>query len=213
MADPLRITTFTLTRADALAYERYARPMGWRRTAGLILWLALAAPILWLIPNDWSGNVTLPAFWALAAVVLAILYTLAMIAWTMGDMRRARRRVRTAHEVTMEEYTDRLEVTGAGIPRYVNFAEVAKPVVTPTHLFIGSGPNAVIIPRRAFAEEESFDALAARLQGAAISNAAATAARKTVPPPRNKPPAEVKPVTPPGEPEPTAAIDPNPASA
>ncbi|MEQ1770059.1 MAG: hypothetical protein ABL879_09485 [Devosia sp.] len=166
MSEPLRTTTFTLTRADALAYERYARPMGWRRVVGLAIWLALAWPILWLIPDNWSGTPMMPTFWALAAVLLAINYTLAMIVWAIGDMRRARRRVHSAHDVVLEEFAESVSVTGAGIPRYLKFADDRVSVTTESHLFVGTGPNAVIIPRRAFIDDSEFDALAARFEGA-----------------------------------------------
>jgi hypothetical protein len=171
MPDPLLTTTFTLTRADALAWERQARRPSLARTTLFLLWLALGIAIAWLLPDAWAGTPTTPAFWALAAVLISILYVLAMIAFTIGDMRRARRRIRRPHDLTIEEYPDHLAVTGTGIPRTLRFAEAGGPIVTRTHLFIGQGDDLVILPRRAFPEEESFEALAARLTAAALAAA------------------------------------------
>jgi hypothetical protein len=172
MPDPLLTTTFTLTRADALAWERHARRPTLPGTILFLLWLALGPAIAWLLPDSWAGTPATPAFWALAGVLVAILYVLAMIAFTVGDMRRASRRIRRAHDLTIEEYPDHLAVTGTGIPRTLSFAEAGRPIVTRTHLFIGQGDDLIILPRRAFPEEESFDALAGRLTAAALAAAA-----------------------------------------
>lgn len=169
MADPLLTTTYTLTRADALAYERWAGRPGLLGTIVFLLWLSLAGVLLWLLPDNWTATWREPGFWALGAVFVAIFYVLAMIPQTVGEMRRARRRVRHAHDVTIEEHADRLGVSGQGIPRSLTFAEAGTPIVTRTHLFFGDGDDLVILPRSAFPEEGSFDALVARLTAAAIA--------------------------------------------
>jgi hypothetical protein len=170
--DPLRTLTFTYTRADALAYERFARRMTISGVLALILWLAIGPIVLWVLPDNWAGTPSLPTFWALGAVFVAILYVLAMIRMTIGDLRRSRRRLRAPHDVTIDEYADRLGVTGTGLPRFVSFADAGRPVITPTHLFVAHGAAVVILPRRAFPEEGSFDGLVARLTAAAIAAAA-----------------------------------------
>ena len=170
--EPLRITTFTLTRADALAYERHRRRLGPLAIILLILWLALGAVVLWLIPDNWSGTPQNPNYWTLGAVLVAIQYTLAMLLWAFIDIGRARRRVPQAHEVTVEEFSDRIGVTGAGIPRYVNFAEAGHPLVGANHLFLGKPHNLIILPRSAFPEEGGFDALVGRITAAAIAGVA-----------------------------------------
>ena len=169
MPDPLLTTTYTLTRADALAYERWARRPTLRGTIGFVLWLALAGVVLWFLPDSWTGTYRDIGFWALGAVFVTIQYVLAMIVSTIGEMRRARRQLRQPHDVTIEEHADRLDVSGIGIPRTLSFAEAGAPTVTRTHLFLGRGDDLVILPRSAFAEEGSFDALVARLSAAAIA--------------------------------------------
>jgi hypothetical protein len=168
MPDALLTTTYTLTRADALAYERWVRRPTLRRTIVFILWLSLAGVVLWFLPDNWTGTWRDPGFLALGAVLIAIQYVLAMIVSTIGEMRRARRRLRQPHDVTIEEHADHLDVSGLGIPRALTFAEAGAPIVTRTHLFLGTGDDLVILPRRAFPEEGSFDALVARLAAAAI---------------------------------------------
>jgi hypothetical protein len=180
MPDPLHTITFTLTRADALAYERLSRRPSPRSAIVFTLGLVLAGAVLWLAPGNWTGTWRDPGFWALGAVLFAILYVLAMIVQTIGQMRRARRRLRHAYDITIEEHADRLDVSGPGIPRTLSFADAGLPIVTATHLFLGRGDDLVILPRRAFPEEDSFDALVARLVPAGIVSAAG---REAPPPP------------------------------
>ncbi|HWA18139.1 MAG TPA: hypothetical protein VG757_04025 [Devosia sp.] len=168
MPDPLHTITFTLTRADALAYERLASRPTLRAIILFLLAAALAGAGLYFAPDNWTGTYRDLGFWALAGLSFAILYVLAMIVQTIGQMRRARRRLRQPHDVTIEEHADRLDVSGLGIPRVLSFAEAGTPVVTQTHLFLGRGDDLVILPRHAFPEEDSFDALVARLAGASI---------------------------------------------
>ncbi|MEO6396309.1 MAG: hypothetical protein ABIO40_10420 [Devosia sp.] len=167
--EPLRTTTFTLTRADALAYERHRRRLSPGRAVLLLLWLALAGLVLLLIPDNWSGKLNMPSFWALGAVLVTIQYVLAMLVWAFNDIGRARRRVPRAHEVTLEEFVDRIGVTGSGIPRYVRFSDAGRPLITASHIFLGKPHNLIILPRSAFADEAGFDALSSRLAAAAIA--------------------------------------------
>lgn len=168
MPNPRLTTTFTLTRADMLAYERLPRPFRFSRFLLLLLWLAPGVAIP-LLASRWFGGFDNPGIWALAAVGAAIQYTLAMILLAVGDIRRARRRLRAATDITIEEDDNGFSVSGPGIPRYLTFTEAGRPLLTRDHLFLGGSDNLVILPRRAFPEEGSFEALAARLTAAGLA--------------------------------------------
>ncbi|MEQ1902356.1 MAG: hypothetical protein ABL866_16675 [Devosia sp.] len=170
MPTPRLTTTFTLTRADALAYERLPRPFRLGRFLLLVLWLIPGIAIPLLFAGSFGGFFN-PGIWALAAIGAAIQYTLAMIWLSIGDLRRARRRLRVAADITIEEDETGFSVSGPGIPRYLTFAEAGRPKLTRDYLFLGSADNLVILPRRAFPEEGSFEALAARLTAAGITAA------------------------------------------
>ena len=53
--EPLRTTTFTLTRADALAYEQAAGRLTPLGTLALLCWLGLWGAAALLLPDDWAG--------------------------------------------------------------------------------------------------------------------------------------------------------------
>ena len=53
--EPIRTTTFLLTRADALAYEQAAGQMTPLGVIALICWLGLCGAAALLIPTDWAG--------------------------------------------------------------------------------------------------------------------------------------------------------------
>ena len=54
--EPLRTTTYTLTRADALAFEQASSRLTPLGTMALVLWLCLCGSATWLIPADWAGS-------------------------------------------------------------------------------------------------------------------------------------------------------------
>lgn len=161
--DPLRTTTFRLTTADALAYEHAARrfrPLG---LAVFVLWLAAIGSAALLVPVAWRGAPNTPGFWALAGIFAAIGYVLAMIPLSFRAWRRARKRLRRPIEVTLEEWPDRIGLSGHGIPHNFDHAAIESKILTRTHLFLRVGDDVLIVPRHAFPEEGTFDALLQRL--------------------------------------------------
>jgi hypothetical protein len=166
MADePLRITTFTLTRADALAYEQASSrstPLG---TAALILWLGLCGAAAWLIPADWSGPRFGWSFPALVSVLIAIGYVLVLLAAAFRQWLRAGKRLSRPQETTLGEWRDRLEITTAGVSRTLPLLDIRESILTRSHLFLVGDDNVLIVPQRAFAEEGVIEEMAARIAG------------------------------------------------
>jgi hypothetical protein len=163
--EPLRTTTFMLTRADALAYEQTASRMTPLGVLAFILWLGLWGCAALLIPTDWSG----PRFgWAMSLLItlaIAIAAVLALLLVAVRQWLRARRRMPKPVEVTITEWPTRLETVGAGLPRNVPFTTIRESRLVPTHLFVITDETVLILPRHAFAAGEGIDDLAARIAG------------------------------------------------
>lgn len=166
MADePLRTTTYTLTRADALAYEQASSRMTPLGTAALILWLGLCASAAWLIPDDWAGARFGWSFPALVSVLVAIGYVLVLIVISFVQWLRAGRRIGRPQEVTLGEWSDRLEIITAGTPRTLRLVDIRESILARAHLLLISDDGVLIVPRHAFAEEGAVEELAARIAG------------------------------------------------
>ena len=166
MADePIRITTFTLTRADALAYEQASSRMTPLGTVALILWLGLCASAAWLIPADFSGWQLGWSFSILVSVLIAIGYVLVLLAAAFRQWLRAGRRIGRALEVTLGEWTDRLEIIAGGPSRTLRLIDIRESILTRTHLFLISDDGVLIVPGHVFAEEGIIEEMAARIAG------------------------------------------------
>ncbi len=180
MADePLHTTTFTLTRADALAYEQAASRMTPLGVLALLLWIGVWGAAALLIPADWAG----PRFsWTsslLVTVLVAIAFVLALLLIAGQQWLRARRRLKRPVELTLSEWPARLTTIGAGMPRDIGFVDVRRALLTRTHLFLDTDEDVLILPRRAFREMGSIEELHRRIE-------ATPAAPK--PPPAAEPP-------------------------
>ncbi len=163
--EPLRTTTFTLTRADALAYEQAAArptPLG---VLALVLWLGLCAGLAFLVPPDWAGARLGWGFSILVSLAVAIGYVLVLLGVALRQWARAGRRLRRPAELTVGEWPDRLDLLGGGPPRALKLGEVREAILTRSHLFLVADEEVVILPRRAFAEAGALDGLAARIAG------------------------------------------------
>lgn len=163
MAEPLRTTTYSLTAVDALAYEQAVARFGALGALALIFWLGLWAAAALLVPPEWSGPHFSWSFDALVAVLVAIAYVLALLLIAFRQWRRARQRIRRPIELQLEEWPARLELSGAGLPRTVAFADIRSVLLTRTHLLLETDGDPVIVPRRAFPEEDSIEDLGRRI--------------------------------------------------
>jgi len=167
--EPLRTTTFMLTRADALAYEQAVarpNPLG---VLALLLWLGACAGLAFLVPPDWAGARLGWGFSILVSLCVAIGYVLVLLGVALGQWLRAGRRLGRPLEVTVGEWPDRLELRRGGPPRPLQLAEVRESILTRTHLFLVGDEEVVILPRRAFPEADALDGLAARIAGRPVT--------------------------------------------
>lgn len=166
MADePLRTTTFTLTRADALAYEQASSRLSPLGVMALLLWLGFCGSLAWLIPDDWAGSRLGWTFPVLISILITIGYVLVLIVYSFRQWVGAGRRLRRPLEVTLTEWPERLEIIGAGLPRELPFADIRESILVRTHLFLVGDNGVLILPRRAFAEEGVIEGLAGRIAG------------------------------------------------
>jgi hypothetical protein len=161
--EPLRTTTFMLTRVDALAYEQAAGRMTPLGVIALICWLGLCGATALLIPADWAGPRFGFASSLLVSVAVAIGYVLALLLIAIRQSARARRRIRRPTEVTVSEWPDRLDLIGIGTLDPIPFTSIRRIISTRTHLVFEADQDVVILPRRAFAEEGALEELARRI--------------------------------------------------
>jgi hypothetical protein len=166
MADePLRTTTFTLTRADALAYEQASSRMNPLGVMALLLWLGFCGSLAWLIPDDWAGSHLGWTFPVLVSILITIGYVLVLMVYSFRQWLRAGRRLKRPEEVTLTEWPDRLEIIGAGLPRDLPLRDIRESILTRAYLFLVSDDGVLILPRRAFSEDGVIEGLAARIAG------------------------------------------------
>ena len=167
--EPLRTTTFMLTRADALAFEQASSRLTPLATMALVLWLILCGSAAWLIPADWAGAYFGWSFSILVSILIAIGYVLVLLVMSFRQWWRAGRRIRRPQEITLTEWTDRLEIVGGGMPRELKLIDIRESILTRTHLFLVSDNGVLILPRNAFPEEGVAEALAARIAGRPVT--------------------------------------------
>ncbi len=179
--EPLRTTTFTLTRADALAYEQAAGRLTPLGTLALLCWLGLWGAAALLLPDDWAGPRLGWAFSVLVSVLVAIAYVLALLLIAIRQWWRARARLKRPVEVTLSEWPDKLDLVSVGMPREVAFGDIRRSVLTRTHLFLDADDGVIMLPRRAFKEEGAIEDLSRRIDAAPHPAVAAPEAPTTPP--------------------------------
>jgi hypothetical protein len=163
--EPLHTATFTLTRADSLAYEQAAGRLSPLGVIALLCWLGLCGAAALLIPDDWAGPRLSMTSSLLILVCVAVGYVIALLLIALRQWWRARRRFRRPSEVTVSDWPDRLDLVGTGRLAAVAFADVRRSILTRTHLFLETDDDVVILPRRAFPEEGTIEDLARRIDG------------------------------------------------
>jgi hypothetical protein len=164
--EPIRTTTFTLSRADSLAYEQAASRLTPLGVIALICWLGLCGAAALLIPADWAGPRLSFTSSLLVSVAVALGYVVALLLISVRQWARARRRYRRPIEVTVTEWSDRLDLVGTGTLDAIPFTGVRRTLLTRTHLFLETDAEPVVLPRRAFAEEGAVEDLVRRIEGA-----------------------------------------------
>ena len=210
--EPIRTTTYLLSSADALAYEQATARVGVLGGLMLVIWLAACGSAALLVPLDWAGPRLSWSFNLLVLVLIAIGYVLALLLLARGQIHRAGKRIRRSVEMQLVEWPDRLEFSGSDLPRTVSLKDIKSGQLTRTHLFFETAGDPIILPRRAFPETGSIEALDARIAEASLPKRApepvsptteaatpsapvAPATTESVAPPTDKPaPAAEKPV-------------------
>ena len=173
--EPLRTTTYMLTRADALAYEQAASRLTPLGVLMLLCWLGLWGAGALFIPPDWAGQRLSLSSSLLVSIFVAMAYVTALLVIAIRQWWRARRRLKRPVEVTVTEWPDRLDLIGVGTLDPVAFADVRRSILNRTHLFLDTDAEPVILPRRAFPEEGTIEDLAKRIEGIPKSEPAAAA--------------------------------------
>ena len=157
---PINAYRFTLTAADALAYERLPRELPGLQKFALFVWLGLGGAALGLLPETITGSLYGVQFWLLGAVLIGVQYLIFRL--VRGALRwlRARRRYPQPVDIGLEQWPDRLVLTQAGRPRTIPFQAISMLLPTPNALFAAVDKDLLIVPRRAFAEDNDIMALA-----------------------------------------------------
>ncbi|HVW92511.1 MAG TPA: hypothetical protein VHB74_07880 [Devosia sp.] len=161
-AVPLR---YTLTAADALAYERLPRALTGMQRATLYLWLVLAGILLVALPPELVGTISSPRFWLTGAAFLIIqwfIYTGLRWWW-----QRSRAQAHYPHpvDISLEPFDDHLLITENGRTRRIPFEEIGVLLPTATHLFMAVGRDLVIVPRAAFGDAAGMTELVDTIDG------------------------------------------------
>lgn len=149
--EPLLQLAYTLTPADALAFEVLPRELsGWRKVL-FLLWLGGAGVVLALLSPEWTGPEGGWQFWLVGAGLVAVAWLVAAGAMTVRRYVRARRRVPGPVAVTLRQWPDHLEVVVGGRTTYVAYETIAGVTTTAGHVFVTAPPEVVIVPAAAFA--------------------------------------------------------------
>ena len=161
---PLESLSFTLTRADALAYETLPRDIrGWRLIL-LLVWMGLAGAVVSQLPEDWVGEEYRWRFWAWMAAFGSVQYGVAALVMTILAHLRAARRVPRPLPIEALDHVDHLEWRDADGSIHVAPKTIAQVVATPGHLFVEVDAKVLIYPARAFAGAGEMAAFAHALE-------------------------------------------------
>ncbi len=156
MIEPLLTLTYTLTTADALAYEALPRELiGWRKWL-LLVWLAVAGGLVAFLPAEWVGPEWGWRFWLAALVLVGLAYGVATLVMTLATRRRARRRVAAPMIATLQQWGDHLAVTTAEQQLFIAYETIADVAIGKAHVFITAPPEALIVPLSAFADRDEM---------------------------------------------------------
>lgn len=150
MTAPLRVYEYTLTPADALAYETLPRALGGWRFALLAIWLAASGGVLAVLPEAWIGPEGGWLFWLVGIVLLGIAAAIAVGVMTFATRLRARRLVPAPREMRVEEWGDHFSIATEGRTSFIAYETINVAIVGPAHLFVVAKPDVLIIPERAF---------------------------------------------------------------
>ena len=160
MTSPLRVYEYTLTPADALAYETLPRTLGGWRFALLAIWLAASGGVLAVLPEAWIGPEGGWLFWLVGIVLLGIAAAVAIGVMTLATNLRARRLVPAPRLMRVEEWGDHFSIATEGRSSAIAYEAINVAIVGAAHLFVVTKPDVLIIPEHAFADRTEMRPLA-----------------------------------------------------
>jgi hypothetical protein len=156
LTEPLLTLAYTLTTADALAYEALPREMvGWRKWV-LLVWLAAAGGSVAFLPEEWIGPEWGWRFWLAALVLVGVAYGLASLVMTRATSRRARRRIPAPTVATLEQWGDHLAARIGERELFVAYETIAAVTIGKAHVFVAAPPEVLIVPLTAFADRDEM---------------------------------------------------------
>ncbi|MER2534192.1 MAG: hypothetical protein ABTQ31_03405 [Rhizobiaceae bacterium] len=156
---PLSILRFSLTPADALAYERLPGELsGWAK-ACLVISLAAVGGFYGFV-EDW------PAAWRYGVTALLVLAWLVavMTIRTVLMHRRAKALAARDGNVEIEEWYDHLAIRTASGTRVLAVETIGKVLGGEGHVFILHHGGPTIVPLRAFEDAEAMRAFGEALE-------------------------------------------------
>ncbi|MCF1708048.1 hypothetical protein L0V05_04365 [Tabrizicola sp. J26] len=163
-ARPLDLTlTYTLTSADALAWETRRREVtGWGRIV-FLLWLGLAGLILAFVPEDWVGPENGWRFYLWLVGLIGVQWGLAALLMTAMAQVKARRRVPEPVLIRLDIFPARLvERRDLAEPVVITPDDIANVLTRSGHVIVATRRDVVIVPARAFADEAAMAGFAKR---------------------------------------------------
>ena len=158
--------TYTLTRADALAYLRLKRDWpGWAKWA-FGLWFLFGGAVWGLLPETLRGS---DQSWQSLATFLAVIALQFGLLWLgRGIWRhwRAQQMVPAPRRAEFEEWIDC--IAGSEIDAddcaYLSPELIGQVLETPTHIFVLNHNTRIVLPKRAFETPEKATAMAAYIR-------------------------------------------------
>lgn len=143
---PIRTLSYSLTRADALAYKLLKHELTGREKFRLLVFIGCGGLIVGVVPDD------LPpvAWWTIVVAVMGLFSVLAIV-WTNVSVRRQAAAIPLpSGTLELEEWGDHLAERSAEGVRIVAFETIAQVIRTDRHIFIREGAVPLIIPKTAF---------------------------------------------------------------
>jgi hypothetical protein len=149
---PIRTLSYSLTRADALAYKLLKHELtGWEKFRLLVL-IGCGGLVTGLLPDDLASAV----WWTIVVLVLGLSGVLAIV-WTNVLVRRQTAAMPIPQGVVhLEEWDDHLAEKSAKGVRFVAHETIAQVIRTEGHIFIREGAVPLIIPKTAFEDAEDM---------------------------------------------------------
>lgn len=161
---PAATLTYTLTLADAQAWERLPRELkGWGFVT-LLCWVGSVGGLAAFLPTSIIGDDWGYGFFAAMAVLGGAAWGVAILARQLAGEIRAWRRAGRDLRVKLRQWNDHLEVDEGGKRRRVGYDEVSTVSIGDSHVFIATGAGVLIVPERAFRSQARMQAFGQELK-------------------------------------------------